>query len=105
MGFSYMVDDLLAYLESQNIKKATLLGHSMGGKWAMNFAQLHPELVEKLVVVDVAPVTYNHYGYHCDIMEYMKQLDLENIKSRKEADQAMAPYIKVKNQDIKTLDY
>ena len=53
-----MAQDVVHFLKSQNIERAILVGHSMGGKVAQALALLHPEFVEGLVVLDIAPVTY-----------------------------------------------
>ncbi len=56
--YADMVADLLQFLDDHNIEKANLLGHSMGGKTVMLFANQYPQRVNKLVVVDIAPVNY-----------------------------------------------
>ncbi len=56
--YNDMISDLLQFLDDNNIEKANLLGHSMGGKTAMLFANKYPERVKKLIVVDIAPVNY-----------------------------------------------
>ncbi|MES2621163.1 MAG: alpha/beta fold hydrolase, partial [Bacteroidota bacterium] len=58
--FSYelLSSDLLVFFDQHHIPKAHLIGHSMGGKTAMKFALDHSDKVEKLIVVDVAPVGY-----------------------------------------------
>jgi pimeloyl-ACP methyl ester carboxylesterase len=91
--FSYqlMADDLLEYLQDCNIKKASIIGHSMGGKVAMLFAAQHPEFVEKLLVVDIAPKAYPLH--HQKYFKALKQLDFETLKSRGEADKILAKYI------------
>mmetsp|Transcript_5129 Transcript_5129/g.10757 ORF Transcript_5129/g.10757 Transcript_5129/m.10757 type:complete len:490 (+) Transcript_5129:183-1652(+) len=58
MSYPSMAKDVVDFLESQNMKKAILVGHSMGGKVAQALALLYPEYVEGLVVLDIAPVTY-----------------------------------------------
>jgi esterase len=50
--------DLAEFFKKHNIEKATILGHSMGGKAAMWFAFDYPEKVEKLVIADIAPKDY-----------------------------------------------
>lgn len=68
----------------------TLVGHSMGGKVVMALALRHPELVAKLLVVDVSPVSYDagrreFAGY----IEAMRALDLSALSSRSDADAAL----------------
>ena len=57
--YEVMVEDLQLFLESQWIYEAHIIGHSMGGKTAMQFALSYPDLVKKLVVVDIAPKAYS----------------------------------------------
>ena len=54
-----MAQDVVKFLKSQNIQEVILVGHSMGGKVAQALALLHPEYVEGLVVLDIAPVKYS----------------------------------------------
>ncbi|MGY5355187.1 alpha/beta fold hydrolase [Wenyingzhuangia sp. IMCC45467] len=84
--FSYelMVQDLKQYFEVKNIDKAIVLGHSMGGKTAMLFAVEYPELVEKLIVVDIAPKYYA--PHHHTIIDALNSIDFSQIKLRSEID-------------------
>merc|ERR1719491_2336769 len=59
MSYPHMANDVINFLDSQNICKVVLVGHSMGGKIAQALALLYPEYVEGLVVLDIAPVTYS----------------------------------------------
>lgn len=68
-----------------------------GGKVAMQVALKHPDIIKKLIVVDVAPVKYNHYSFHKNLMEYMQKMELDKINSRKEADKIMSEFIQVSN--------
>ena len=61
---------------------ANIIGHSMGGKAAMTLALLHPKCVRKLVVVDIAPVTYQHH--QLDYILAMESVNLDLVKTRKE---------------------
>ena len=91
--FSYdiLVQDLLDFANDQGFQKFYLIGHSMGGKVAMKFAAKYPERLEKLVIVDIAPRYYK--PHHQEIMAGFNAVDLENMKSRNEADEAMASQI------------
>ena len=83
-NYKIMAEDLKDFMEQQWIYSARIIGHSMGGKTAMQFALDYPDMVEKLVVVDIANQTYQ--GGHEAIFKALFSLDLEKIKTRKEAD-------------------
>lgn len=68
-----------------------LLGHSMGGKAAMTLALTRPELVNRLIVADIAPVTYTHTQAH--YIEAMKAVDLSAIERRSDAKDLLAPHV------------
>jgi len=84
--FSYelMVQDLKHYYEVNNIEKAIVLGHSMGGKTAMLFAVENPDLVEKLVVADIAPKYYA--PHHHVITNALNSVNFSELKLRTEVD-------------------
>lgn len=56
MSYGAMVDDVLRLLDEQEIERVVAVGHSMGGKTAMQLALRAPDRVERLVVCDIAPV-------------------------------------------------
>lgn len=91
--FSYriMSEDLKEFMESNWIYHAHIVGHSMGGKVAMQFALEHDDMVEKLVIVDIAPVHYK--GNHETIFKALFALDLPNLESRNAADELLQQYI------------
>src|SRR3954465_6945330 len=91
MQYGEMAEDVLAMLNERGYRRAALLGHSMGGKTAMVAALRDPDMVERLVVVDIAPVTYR--PHHLALVRAMRALDLTGIKRRAEADQLLAPAI------------
>lgn len=91
MDYPDMARDVLAYMDSQGLDQAAVLGHSMGGKTAMQVALLAPERVERVVVADIAPVTYQ--PRHDAILEGLTSLDLGAITTRQQADQALAEYV------------
>lgn len=92
--FSYqaMTADLLLYCEHHNLDQVVLLGHSMGGKTAMEFAVAHPERVTKLIIADIAPRHYDEH--HQDVLKGLGLLDLSIINSRAKADEVLANHIK-----------
>lgn len=69
---------------------AALVGHSMGGKIAMLVALRHPELVERLCVVDVSPVAYHHTDEFAGYISAMQGLDLASLERRADADEGLA---------------
>jgi pimeloyl-ACP methyl ester carboxylesterase len=79
-----MAEDLRAFMESQWMYNAHIIGHSMGGKTAMQFALEHPDMVKKLVVVDIAPKGYPERHNH--IFDALFSLDLKNLESRQQAE-------------------
>ncbi len=68
--------------------KADVLGHSMGGKAAMVLALSQPELVERLLVADIAPVAYKHS--QIQYIEAMRGVDLSGVTRRSDADAGLA---------------
>lgn len=93
MDYPAMAEDVVAYLDARGIEKASLLGHSMGGKVAMQVALKHPERVQSLIVADISPVTYK--AHHDAILEGMQQMDLRGVKSRTEADARLAEFVEM----------
>lgn len=80
-----MMADVLGWLDAQKLERVTLVGHSMGGKVAMLLACRHPERVERLVVVDIAPKDYRWAAHRAEFAA-MNELDLRHLKSRAEAE-------------------
>lgn len=91
--FSYalMCDDLKKYFKHHQITKAVVLGHSMGGKTAMEFATSCPEKVSKLIVADIAPKYYA--PHHHQILTALKAVDFSKIERRNEVESFLKPYI------------
>lgn len=89
--YSSMANDLLLFVQEHNLQNPIVIGHSMGGKVAMNFAVAHPDMLERLIVVDIAPRPYNLEHYV--IMDGLKAIPIASISSRNEADDALAAYV------------
>jgi esterase len=88
-NYGVMAADLVEFVQSQNLGPIHLLGHSMGGKVAMRFAQLHPLLVQKLIVADMAPREYP--PRYAEMLDAMVALDLRRFQQRAEVDAALLP--------------
>lgn len=91
MDYAELAQDVIRLLDHLKIKKCLLLGHSMGGKIAIQIAIEQPKRIEKLLVADIAPVTYP--PHHLKIIEGLQAIDLTKVKSRKDADVQLAPYV------------
>lgn len=87
-NYEVMAEDLAEFMESQGIYTAHLLGHSMGGKTVMQFANYYPERIDKLIVADMAPKAYK--PHHTQIIKTLTSLNLGNITSRQMASEQMA---------------
>jgi len=84
LDYRLMAEDLKGFMDQHWIPKAHIIGHSMGGKTAMQFAFDYPDMVDKLTVVDIGPGE-NKAG-HDMIFDALLSLDLENIANRSDAD-------------------
>ena len=87
MNFESMAEDIAFLLDSLSISSAIILGHSMGGKTAMVFADLYPQYLEKLIVVDISPKAYN--AGHQLYFNAFNSIDFSKFTRRKEADDAL----------------
>jgi len=88
MDYADMAEDVRASLKTRGYEQFALLGHSMGGKVAMMAALQYPDAVERLVIADIAPVTYPMR--HLVEAQAMRRLDLARIARRSQADAALA---------------
>lgn len=87
MDYELMANDIANFIQQQQLEKVNLIGHSMGGKVAMQLAFTHPQLIKKLLVADIAPKAYK--GNHYEIFNAIESVDLTLINSRKDADKAL----------------
>lgn len=89
-SYAEMTEDLAQFFFEHKIEKATLLGHSMGGKVAMHFAAEYPEHINRLIVADIAPKDYtvlsaseSQYTQHQTILKLLDEIKPEQFKNRK----------------------
>ena len=90
-NYEVLTDDLVNYIKDHKLKNVLLMGHSLGGKTAMELAVHYSKIVEKLIVVDISPKAYP--VHHNKIIEGLFSLDFKELKSRSEADRKLAEHI------------
>lgn len=86
VDYAEMSDEVAALLEPGD----ALVGHSMGGKVAMMTALRHRDVVERLVVADMSPVTYPGGSEFRHYVDAMRSLDLGSVQTRADADRTLA---------------
>ena len=91
MDYALMAEDIGRFFAAHGIARAAVIGHSMGGKTAMQFALQFPDKVEKLLVEDMSPRVYQ--PSHQPIFEALLALDLAMFDSRQAMEDALAPEI------------
>lgn len=91
--FSYdvMSEDLSLFMREMKLQKAHIIGHSMGGKTAMEFTRKYPEKVEKLLIADIGPKFYP--THHTQIIKALYSVPVDKLTSRKEADDILSGLI------------
>jgi pimeloyl-ACP methyl ester carboxylesterase len=94
--FNYfaLADDLFEFIEDHQIVNPILIGHSMGGKVAMNFALDNPGKVDQLIVVDISVREYPARQEHMQILEAMRSVDFDEAGSREEVDRIVSRHVK-----------
>lgn len=95
MSYQLMCEDLVNLLDKVGLSSSVLIGHSMGGKTVMVTALTHPGLVQRLVVLDVVPATASGISEMQQYVNGMESINLDSIKSRREADEGLKQYIPV----------
>lgn len=91
MNYEALAGDLREFMRQHHLPRAAVLGHSMGGKTAMQFALAHAEAVDKLVVVDMSPRAYP--PAHEELLDALVALDLKTLRSRDEVAAALTPAV------------
>ncbi len=90
-SYATMCEDLREFIDEHNLFEPVIVGHSMGGKLAMKFATKYPDLLSKLVVIDISPKYYK--PHHQKYLAALHALPLHDLQSRQEADVEMQKYI------------
>lgn len=89
--YNLMVKDIFQFINTHNIKSPHLIGHSMGGKVAIQFAYEYPSLIDKLVVIDIGLKKYK--PKHNLILKALNSLNLEVFSNRKQIDNTLSEVI------------
>lgn len=92
MNYQLMAQDLIALFQHLQLENLILIGHSMGGKTAMRVAQLKPEWIKKLVVIDIAPISYQH-NWHDQVFAGLFAVKQSQAQSRQQAKPILAQHI------------
>jgi esterase len=95
MTYQSMADDVFQFISERSLKDVSVVGHSMGGKVAMQMALQHPAIIKRLVIIDIAPVQYQH-GFE-DLIDSLNALPLEQISSRQDADEHLKASVQPKS--------
>ena len=89
--YKVLATDIKDFIEQHKLEKPIVLGHSMGGKAAMNFAIANPDLLDRLIVVDIAPKAYP--VHHDSIVEGLKAIPINTLQSRNQADEVLSKFV------------
>lgn len=90
-NYEVLVDDLYHYIQYHDLENVYLIGHSMGGKTAMLFAVTYPEIVDKLIVVDISPRKYQ--PHHNAILAGLNSIDFSIDNTRTLVDKKLSKLI------------
>lgn len=100
MNFQVMAADIKELMDDLDIDEAIIIGHSMGGKVAMQLALEHTDRVGKLIVIDIA--TKEYPPHHDDVIMAIETVVPSEIKERSEAEQILRRYL---GQDEATIQF
>jgi pimeloyl-ACP methyl ester carboxylesterase len=91
LNYQVMMEDLEELTDDLFLDEINIIGHSMGGKLAIKFAQTYPELMNKLIVADIGPKKYPIH--HHQILEGLLSVPIDKMKSRQEIKLRLSKYI------------
>lgn len=95
-NYPAMRDDLISFMDKHDLRKAVLVGHSMGGKTVMFLAEAYPERVDSLIIIDIAPSSCHpddqssQARTHTEIVNGMLSVDFSRVKRRKDVNEQLA---------------
>ncbi len=97
-NFNYLAltDDLFDFIDDMEIENPMILGHSMGGKVAMRFTLENPEILKRLIIVDITMKSYPPRTTHKQIIKAMRSIELSKITKRSEIDEKLKTILQEK---------
>ena len=101
MCYQQMAEDVISFLDVNGLQRIIFMGHSLGGKTAMQFAVKFPERISSLIMVDIATVQYKHRQKILELIEAMLELQLPIKMSRSEIAKKLA--LKIRDKQILSL--
>ena len=87
-NYPLLAQDVAEFMESEWIHNAHIIGHSMGGKTAIQLANDYPDMVKKLIVVDIGIKAYK--GGHETILNALQSVPIDEVKSRQEVEDILS---------------
>jgi pimeloyl-ACP methyl ester carboxylesterase len=90
-NYKVMSEDIFELIDDLKLQNVILLGHSMGGKTVMQFALDHENILDKLIVADIAPKYYPLH--HQIVLQALEAVDFKTIRTRREAEDILNNYI------------
>lgn len=90
-NYTLLAEDLAGFMEENWIHHAHIIGHSMGGKTAMRFAADYPDMVDRLIIVDIGPKAY--VPGHDNIFQALQAVPIDTATTREEVEAVLAEYI------------
>ncbi|WP_428239800.1 alpha/beta fold hydrolase [Gynuella sp.] len=91
MSYVTMANDIQQLIASLGLERPVILGHSMGGKVAMQLSLSQPEAYSGVIIADIAPRHYT--AHHTDIFKGLRSIPLSDLKNRKEADLILSDFV------------
>ena len=91
VSYEKMAEATAGFIVEKNLQGSALFGHSMGGKTAMTLALTKPDLIGKLIIADIAPVSYDHDNLA--VISALCSVDLNAVKTRNDAEALLAETI------------
>jgi esterase len=90
-NYGIMAEDVKKFIDEHHLTDFVLMGHSMGGKVAMYFDKLFPNLASKIIICDIAAREYP--PHHGEVLQALHAVDFTIVKTRKEAEAEMNKHI------------